>query len=116
MLTPSAHSRGSFFDSISLMGATMPYGRDAEIYGENEPADYVYRVISGAVRTYKVLGDGRRQIGASTCPVTSLGSKRAMSIRFRLKRSATRKFSSSSEVPCWHWQSARARRLANCGR
>ena len=53
-------SGGSFFDSISLMGAAMPYGRDAEIYGENEPADYVYRVISGAVRTYKVLGDGRR--------------------------------------------------------
>ncbi|HET8543121.1 MAG TPA: nitrogen fixation protein FixK, partial [Pseudolabrys sp.] len=40
-------SGGSFFDSISLMGATMPFGRDAEIYGENEPADYVYRVISG---------------------------------------------------------------------
>ena len=61
-------SGGSFFDSISLMGATMPYSRDAEIYGENEPADYVYRVISGAVRTYKVLGDGRRQIGAFYLP------------------------------------------------
>jgi CRP/FNR family transcriptional regulator, nitrogen fixation regulation protein len=59
---------GSFFDSISLMGATMPFSRDAEIYGENEPADYVYRVISGAVRTYKVLGDGRRQIGAFYLP------------------------------------------------
>jgi CRP-like cAMP-binding protein len=59
---------GSFFDSISLMGATMPYSRNAEIYGENEPADYVYRVISGAVRTYKVLGDGRRQVGAFYLP------------------------------------------------
>ncbi len=54
----------SFHSSIDLMGAPMPFGRNAEIYGENEPAEYVYKVISGTVRTYKVLNDGRRQIGA----------------------------------------------------
>lgn len=54
--------------SIDLMGATMPFGRNAEIYGENEPAEYVYKVISGTVRTYKVLSDGRRQIGAFYLP------------------------------------------------
>ena len=54
----------SFGSAIELMGAPMPFGRDAEIYGENEPAEYVYKVISGTVRTYKVLNDGRRQIGA----------------------------------------------------
>jgi hypothetical protein len=26
-------------------------------------ADYIHRVVSGAVRTYKVLADGRRQVG-----------------------------------------------------
>ena len=46
------------------MGAPMPFARNAEIYGENEPAEYLYKVISGTVRTYKVLNDGRRQIGA----------------------------------------------------
>jgi CRP/FNR family transcriptional regulator, nitrogen fixation regulation protein len=46
------------------MGAAMPFGRNAEIYGENEPAKYVYKVLSGTVRSYKVLNDGRRQIGA----------------------------------------------------
>jgi CRP/FNR family nitrogen fixation transcriptional regulator len=35
-----------------------------EVYGEKEPADYVYQVKSGAVRSYKLLSDGRRQIGA----------------------------------------------------
>src|SRR5664279_570653 len=50
--------------SIELMGAAMPFGRNAEIYGENEPAEYLYKVVSGTVRTYKVLNDGRRQIGA----------------------------------------------------
>jgi CRP/FNR family nitrogen fixation transcriptional regulator len=50
-------------NSIELMGAPMPFARNAEIYGENEPAEYLYKVISGTVRTYKVLNDGRRQIG-----------------------------------------------------
>jgi CRP/FNR family transcriptional regulator, nitrogen fixation regulation protein len=40
------------------------YKKGAEIFGEKEPADYVYQVASGAVRTYKLLSDGRRQIGA----------------------------------------------------
>jgi CRP/FNR family nitrogen fixation transcriptional regulator len=42
----------------------MAYSRDAEICGEAEPSEYLYRVISGAVRTYKILADGRRQICA----------------------------------------------------
>src|SRR5690349_10474366 len=40
------------------------YLRGAEIFGESEPAQYVYQVIDGAVRSYKLLSDGRRQIGA----------------------------------------------------
>jgi len=40
------------------------YGKDEQIFGENEPADYVYQVTLGAVRSYKLLLDGRRQIGA----------------------------------------------------
>jgi CRP-like cAMP-binding protein len=46
----------------------MPFARNTEIYGENEPADYFYKVLSGTVRTYKVLSDGRRQIGAFYLP------------------------------------------------
>jgi CRP/FNR family transcriptional regulator, nitrogen fixation regulation protein len=40
------------------------YGKDQQIFGESEPADYVYQVTFGAVRSYKLLVDGRRQIGA----------------------------------------------------
>jgi CRP/FNR family nitrogen fixation transcriptional regulator len=40
------------------------YKKGCEIFGEKEPADYVYQVVSGAVRSYKLLSDGRRQIGA----------------------------------------------------
>jgi CRP-like cAMP-binding protein len=58
----------TFGTSIELMGAPMPFVRNAEIYGENEPAEYLYKVVSGSVRTYKVLNDGRRQIGAFYLP------------------------------------------------
>src|SRR5512142_3514577 len=61
---PASASLRTLGNSIELMGASMPFGRNAEIYGENEPAEYVYKVLSGTVRTYKVLNDGRRQIGA----------------------------------------------------
>ena len=55
-------------NSIEMIGAPMPFARNAEIYGENEPAEYLYKVLSGTVRTYKVLNDGRRQIGAFYLP------------------------------------------------
>jgi CRP/FNR family transcriptional regulator, nitrogen fixation regulation protein len=54
--------------SLELMGAPMPFGRNEEIYGEGEPADYLYKVVSGTVRTYRVLSDGRRQVGAFYLP------------------------------------------------
>lgn len=40
------------------------YNKGSEIYGEAERAEYVYQVVDGAVRSYKLLSDGRRQIGA----------------------------------------------------
>ncbi len=48
---------------VEMLGAPMSFTRNAEIYGENEPADYLYKVISGSVRTYKIFDDGRRQVG-----------------------------------------------------
>ena len=52
--------------ALNLGRFTGPYRyrRDTEIYGEKEPAEFVYHITSGAVRSYKLLSDGRRQIGA----------------------------------------------------
>lgn len=52
----------------TLLGTVHGYDKGEEIYGDDEPADYVYEVISGAVRTCKLLDDGRRQIGAFHLP------------------------------------------------
>ncbi len=60
----SDHAAHTLFGSPELVGTPMSFARDAEIYGENEPADYVYRVLSGTVRVYRILQDGRRQIEA----------------------------------------------------
>jgi CRP-like cAMP-binding protein len=56
-----------------MMGAQMSFPRNAEIYGEGEAAEYIYRVISGSVRTYKVLADGRRQVGGFYLPGDMFG-------------------------------------------
>ena len=51
----------------------MSFARNAEIYGENEPAEYLYQLVSGSVRTSKMLNDGRRQIGAFYLPGDTFG-------------------------------------------
>jgi CRP/FNR family transcriptional regulator, nitrogen fixation regulation protein len=55
-------------DALDMIGAPMAFARNAEIYGENEPAEYLYKLVSGAVRTSKILNDGRRQIGEFYMP------------------------------------------------
>jgi len=77
-------------DALSLMGAPMTFSRNEEIYGESEPADYLYKVVSGAVRTYRVLDDGRRQIIAFHLPGDMFGMefRRLKSISLRRLRSA----------------------------
>lgn len=65
-LHDDAHT--TLVQQMQLMGAVMSYPRNAEIFGENEPADYLYQVVSGGVRTYKILSDGRRQVGGFYLP------------------------------------------------
>src|SRR5947209_2296360 len=48
--------------SIECLGGRMHYVRGSEIHGEEERAEYLYKVVNGAVRTYKMLVDGRRQV------------------------------------------------------
>jgi CRP/FNR family transcriptional regulator, nitrogen fixation regulation protein len=55
-------------ETMKLLGAVMSHSRNSEIFGEGEPADYLYKVMSGCVRTYKTLSDGRRQISGFYLP------------------------------------------------
>lgn len=62
---PSDYMDAGALETVPLgevMGVRMHFDRDEEIFGEDEPAQHVYRVLSGAVRTIRMLSDGRRQI------------------------------------------------------
>ena len=58
---------------IGLAATEFCYKKDEEIYGEDEPSDFVYQVVRGSVRSYRLLNDGRRQIGAFHLPGDSFG-------------------------------------------
>lgn len=49
-------------DEIKLIGIAKTFSKDREIFGEGEPTDLVYKVAAGAVRSFRILADGRRQI------------------------------------------------------
>lgn len=57
-------TRDQLSSILKRMGVSIIFPRDSKIYGEREPAKYIYNIISGAVRSYKLLDDGRRQINA----------------------------------------------------
>jgi CRP/FNR family nitrogen fixation transcriptional regulator len=58
------------------------YRKLTEIFGEGEAAEYVYQITSGAVRTYKLLADGRRQINAFHLPGDIFGIENGDIYRF----------------------------------
>jgi CRP/FNR family transcriptional regulator, nitrogen fixation regulation protein len=52
------------FATVQANGVSMIFRRNQEIYGQGEPAPYLYGVVGGAVRVSRILVDGRRKIGA----------------------------------------------------
>jgi CRP/FNR family nitrogen fixation transcriptional regulator len=46
------------------VGTPMALAKGEELFAEGEDAEYFYQVVSGTIRSYKLLSDGRRQIDA----------------------------------------------------
>lgn len=71
-ITTDRTSRPNSLDELGVTSTSkeivglneFTYGRGTEIFGEKEPAEHVYQVKTGAVRSYKLLSDGRRQVSA----------------------------------------------------
>src|SRR6476620_11554259 len=71
-VTADPAARPNTLDVLGMESSSNPivnlsefnYKKGTEIFGEKEPAEYDYQVKVGAVRSYKLLSDGRRQIGA----------------------------------------------------
>ena len=54
--------------ALQSIGTVLKFKRNAAVFNEGDPARHVYKVISGAIRTCRVLMDGRRQIADFTLP------------------------------------------------
>ena len=63
-------------------GVLLRVAKDEELFAEGEPAEYFYRVVSGTVRTCKLLSDGRRQIDAFHLPGDIFGIEACAEHRF----------------------------------
>lgn len=59
--------------TIVPVGVTVRRAPGEEIFAEGEPVDTVYQVLSGTVRTYRLLGDGRRHVCDFHVPGDVLG-------------------------------------------
>lgn len=60
-------------DVMTRMAVRMTFAKGEEIYGQDEDADFVYCVTRGAVRTARVMSDGRRQVGGFYYPYEVFG-------------------------------------------
>ncbi len=73
---------GCELSGTRIVSGEFKYCKGVEIFGEAEPADYVYQVIEGAVRSHKLLSDGRRQIGTFHLPGDIFGLENGNAHRF----------------------------------
>src|SRR3954469_12929939 len=65
-----------------ISSSEFKYSKGTEIFGQAEPAEYIYQVIEGAARSHKLLSDGRRQIGAFHLPSDIFGLENGEFHRF----------------------------------
>jgi len=68
--------------TLGVPALTTSYTRDEEIFAEEERAEFVYRVVSGAVRITRLLSDGRRHISAFLLPGEYFGLENGPVHRF----------------------------------
>ncbi|WP_246709451.1 helix-turn-helix domain-containing protein [Bradyrhizobium sp. 6(2017)] len=61
------HSADRRLDALAnkcVYSSALKFGKGTELFRERGEAEYAYQVICGAVRTYRLLSDGRRQINS----------------------------------------------------
>jgi len=80
--SPMLSGRVQMAGGLDLPGFVMDFARNEEVFGEEEPADFVYQVVSGAVRSTRILSDGRRQVGAFYLPGDVFGLELGETHRF----------------------------------
>ena len=55
-------STAALVDVMDLQGVQMAFARDEAIYAQGDEVEFLYRLLSGSVRTTRLTSEGRRQI------------------------------------------------------
>jgi CRP/FNR family nitrogen fixation transcriptional regulator len=69
-------------DPLASLATILSFDRDDEIVFQGEPAEYCYEIVSGCVRTVRLLEDGRRQVGEFLFAGDLLGCDAAQEYEF----------------------------------
>ncbi|MEO8114456.1 MAG: helix-turn-helix domain-containing protein [Phenylobacterium sp.] len=117
--TPDARPAApAITEVMERLGVRMTFAKGEEIFGQDEEADLIHGVARGAVRTTRLLSDGRRQIGNFYYPHELVGLETGPVHRFSaealvdctilvVKRSALRAFSGDGELDRAIWEATR---------
>ncbi len=57
------HAAHDALSGLRDAGTTVVLERDQELHEQGSPARYCYQIVSGCLRTVKLMEDGRRQVG-----------------------------------------------------
>ena len=112
------HATPAIADVMARLGLRMTFGKDEEIFCQDEDADLIYIVVSGAVRTTRLLSDGRRQVGSFYYPGDLVGLQTGDTHRFSaealsestllvIKRSSLKTFAGDEEIDRAIWEATR---------
>ena len=78
---PLAPAIPAIAPSLSQAGTRRTFAKGAELFAEGDASVFFYKVVSGTVRTVKLLADGRRQIDAFHIAGDMLGLDQGASYR-----------------------------------
>ena len=53
-----------FVNQIDLIGTEVAFAKNGQFYCEGEPSTYLYKIVTGVARSYRMTAEGRRHIVA----------------------------------------------------
>jgi CRP/FNR family transcriptional regulator, nitrogen fixation regulation protein len=80
--SPETAAAPAIVELMDRVGLKMAFAKGEEIFGQDEDADMIHSLVSGAVRTTRLLSDGRRQVGDFYYPGDIIGLEVGDAYRF----------------------------------
>ena len=72
----TSEGQGAIPDTLDILeqfGSAVTIRRSCEIYGQGQPTEFCWRIVSGCARTVSLMDDGRRQVNEFLWPDDVLG-------------------------------------------